>query len=99
MSALELAIWSAAGGAVALVVLICVADFAMVRSRAAAQGAAYNVAALFFILLLSGLPRAVLPDFPAAILHAMQVLIGPLCVFVGDFWVRAWLAARQRDRL
>jgi GGDEF domain-containing protein len=27
------------------------------------------------------------------------VLIGPLCVGLGNYWVRAWLSARHRDRL
>jgi GGDEF domain-containing protein len=100
MSMLELAIWSAASGAIALVVLICLLDVAMIRTLAAAQGAAYNLAALVFVLLLSGVARALVPGLKSsASLHVMQVLIGPLCVCLGNYWIRGWLSARHRDRL
>ena len=98
MSELELAIWSAASGAIALVVLVCAADLLMTRSAAAAQGTAYNMAALAFIFLLSGLPRALAPALQSEALQAAQVLIGPLCVFLSDYWIRGWLGARHRDR-
>ena len=99
MNMLEVAIWSAAAGAIALVVLICVLDWAMLRMTAAAQGAAYNLAALAFVVLLSGLAGALLPGWDRDSLHVAQVLIGPVCVGLGNYWVRAWLSARHRDRL
>ncbi|MBC7603540.1 MAG: diguanylate cyclase [Ramlibacter sp.] len=98
MSELELAIWSAASGAIGLVVLVCVADLVLTRTAAAAQGTAYNFVALCFVVLLSGLPRALLPELNSSALHTAQVLIGPLCTFLGNYWVRGWLSARHRDR-
>ena len=99
MSLLELAIWSAAAGAIALVVLICACEFLLLRTVAAAQGATYNLVTLLFVVLLSGLPQALAPQSKLPWLHTAQVLIGPVCVLLGDYWVRAWLAARHRDRL
>jgi GGDEF domain-containing protein len=98
MGMLELAIWSAAAGAIALVVLICLVDLTLVRSAAAAQGAAYNLAAVAFVLVMSGVPQALFPAFKGTPAHVAQVLMGPLCVCLGNYWIRGWLAARHRDR-
>lgn len=99
MHMMELAIWSAAAGAIALVILFGLLDFAMSRHVAALHGAAYNLACLFFVLLLSGVAHEVLPDVPDRVLSTATVLAGPLCVCLGDLWVRAWFSARHRDRL
>ncbi|MBG9387749.1 7TM diverse intracellular signaling domain-containing protein [Caenimonas aquaedulcis] len=99
MLPLELAIWSAAAGAIALVVVVGLVDFALVRSRSAAKGAGYNLATLVFVLSLSGLPPALLPELRGQALAVLQVLIGPLCGCLGNYWVRGWLGARHRDRL
>lgn len=99
MGMLELAIWSAAAGAIALVVLICLADLVVLRTRAALQGAAYNFAALLFVLVLSGLLQTLMPQVDRSMLHTAKVLVGPVCVGLGDYWVRGWLGARHRDRL
>jgi GGDEF domain-containing protein len=99
MSVLEVAIWSAAAGAIALVVLISLSDWALLRTVATAQGAAYNLATLAFVVLLSGLGGALAPGADAQALHIAQLFVGPLCVGLGNHWVRAWLSARQRDRL
>ncbi len=99
MGMLELAIWSATSGAIAVVVLVCLADLVLLRTRAAGQGAVYNAGTLLFVLLLSGMVQALVPALDAATLHVAKVLIGPLCVCVGNYWVRGWLAARHRDRL
>ncbi|ROZ69426.1 diguanylate cyclase domain-containing protein [Ramlibacter sp. WS9] len=99
MTALDVAIWSAAAGAIALVVMVCLVDWVLVRTKAAAQGAAYNFSALLFVVILSGLLTTLAPQLDAEALRPARVLIGPLCVFLGDYWVHDWLAARQRDRL
>ena len=99
MSVLEVAIWSAAAGAISLVVLICAVDTALIRTTAAAQGTGYNFAALLFVLLLSGVPQALFPALKGPGMHVAQMLIGPLCVCLGNYWVRGWLSARHRDRL
>lgn len=99
MSVAEVAIWSAACGAVAMVLLVCLLDVALLRTRAAVQGTLYNLAALSLVVLLSGLPVRLGLPIDARALHTLQVITGPLCVVVGDLWVRGWLAARHRDRL
>ncbi len=99
MQMLELAIWSAAAGAVGLVILVCLADMVMVRSVASVQSVLYNFVTLLFVLLLSGIARTAMPDEHGEALRLAQVLIGPVCVCLGDLWVRGWLGARHRDRL
>lgn len=94
----EVAIWSAACGAIGMVVLACLVDFAILRTRAPAQGVAYNVAVLAFVASLSGLPARLAPALEADTLRMLQVLAGPLCVLIGNFSVRDLFFARHRDR-
>lgn len=98
MSALELMIWSMAVGTMVAVVLAGLIDFAIVRSPGAAQGVVYHAAAMLFVVLLSGIPRAIFPDLSQQRLQVAQVLIGPFCSALGNYWIRGWLAAHQRDR-
>jgi len=95
----ELVVWSAAAGAIGLVVFLNVADFLFRRHIASLHGAVYNTACLFFVLLLSGLLQSLLPRPYQYEIRIAQVLIGPLCNCLGDLWLRAWLGARYRDRL
>src|SRR5438105_3008680 len=99
MSALELMIWSMAAGVIAAVVVVGLVDLAVVRSAGAAQGVVYHFTALLFVILLSGIPRAIHPQVSVRALHVAQVLIGPLCSSLGNYWIRGWLAAHQRDRI
>ncbi len=99
MSALELMIWSMAAGAMAAVVLAGLADVALSRSLGAVQGTVYHFASLVVVVVLSGLPKAVFPAINADSLHFAQVLAGPLCSALGNYWIRGWLSARQRDRI
>jgi GGDEF domain-containing protein len=99
MQMLELAIWSASAGAIALVVLASVADWAIKRNLAALHATLYNAACLAFVVLLSGLAGALLPRAWSGEIRIAQVLVGPLCACLGDLWLRAWLGARYRDRL
>ena len=98
MSALELMIWSMAVGAIGAVVAVGLTDLVQVRSPGAAQGLVYHLGTLLFVLLLSGVLREVAPALASPALHVAQVLIGPLCSALGNFWVRGWLSAHQRDR-
>jgi len=95
----EIVIWSAASGAVGLVVLVTVGDFLLRRHIASLHGAIYNSACLLFVLLLSGLLQTMLPRPYQQEIRIAQVLIGPVCCCLGDLWLRAWLGARFRDRL
>ena len=95
----EIVIWSGASGAIALVVFLSVGDFFFRRHIAALHGAVYNTACLLFVLCLSGLLQTLLPRPYQYEIRIAQVLVGPLCVCLGDLWLRAWLGARYRDRL
>ncbi|HUR89262.1 MAG TPA: 7TM diverse intracellular signaling domain-containing protein [Ramlibacter sp.] len=95
----ELVIWSAASGAIALVVLINLGDFIFRRHIASLHGVVYNSACLAFVLLLSGLLQTLLPRPYLQEVRMAQVLVGPVCVCLGDLWLRTWLGARYRDRL
>src|SRR4051812_11464545 len=94
----ELVVWSAAAGAIGLVVFLNAADFLFRGHVASLHGAIHNTACLFFVLLLSGLLQTLLPRPYEYEVRIAQVLIGPLCNCLGDWWLRAWLGARYRDR-
>jgi GGDEF domain-containing protein len=99
MHVTELSIWSAAAGAIALVVMFGFVDYAISRRVAALYGAVYNAGSLVFALLMSGLAAALLPRSLGPGLRIAQVLAGPMCVLAGNLWIRVWFGARQRDRL
>jgi GGDEF domain-containing protein len=99
MQPTELALWSAASGAIALVVLVGLFDYLRVRHVAALHGTLYNAAALLFVLLLSGIAGELLPSPWAPQVRLAQIMAGPFCVLLGDIFVRAWFGARHRDRL
>jgi GGDEF domain-containing protein len=95
----ELALWSAASGAIALVVAVGLFDWLMVRHVAALHGTLYNAAALAFVLIESGIAGALLPKEWSGGIRVARILVGPGCVLLGDLFVRAWFGARHRDRL
>lgn len=99
MTALEVMIWSMACGAIGVVVAAGFADWAMSRSTAALQGVAYHLAAFLFVFLLSGLAQAGNPGLAPGPLFAAQVLSGPAVSTMGNWWIRGWLSAHQRDRV
>lgn len=96
MSTTELMIWSMASGAIATVVFAGLADLATSRSRGALQRVVYHGVAWLFVIVMSGLPRELWPDSEPS-LRTMQVVIGPVCSALGNYWMRGWLAAHQRD--
>jgi GGDEF domain-containing protein len=99
MSAQELAIWSMAAGAIAAVALARLADLFVRPSLAQGQGVAYHVTVLLLVLILSGVAGQLSPRLDARELHYAQVLAGPVCVGLSNFWIRGWLQAAQRDRI
>ncbi len=98
MTPIEMMIWSMAVGTVGAVVLSGLANAVTLRRLDALQGAAYHLTAMVFVFLLSGLARAVAPGIEAKYLLIAQVLIGPLCAAIGNYWISDWLHAAQRDR-
>ena len=95
----ELVVWSMALGAIAAVALARVADTAMRPSVAQFQGVAYHITVFLLVLILSGVGGEVWPSLDGLQLHYAQVLAGPVCVGLSNFWIRGWLGAAQRDRI
>jgi GGDEF domain-containing protein len=98
MAAQELAVWCMALGAVAAIGLARLAGAFMRPSMAQAQGVAYHLAVFLLILLLSGAGAEIWPSLDGLKFHYAQVLAGPICVGLSNFWIRGWLNAAQRDR-
>jgi hypothetical protein len=97
MSAHELIIWSLALGAIASRAVMRAAELMARPSQSRLQGVAYHLTVFFFILIESGLASQLAPVNPRLLLPA-QVLAGPVCVALSNFWLRGWLDAAQRDR-
>ena len=98
MTPIELMIWSMAVGTMGAVVMSSLANAVILRSLTAAQGAAYHFTALVFVFLLSGMAKAVVLSIEGNYLLIAQVLIGPMCSAIGNYWVSGWFQAQQRDR-
>jgi GGDEF domain-containing protein len=96
MSAQELIIWSLALGAVASRAVVRAGDLLAGPSQSRLQGVAYHLTVFFFVLIESGLASQLAPVNPRLLLPA-QVLAGPVCVALSNFWLRGWLDATQRD--
>jgi GGDEF domain-containing protein len=99
MSAQELAIWSMALGAIAAVALVRLADLIARPTLSQSQGVAYHATVLLLVLILSGVAGQLWPAVDPKLMQAAQVLAGPVCVGLSNFWIRGWLGAAQRDRL
>jgi GGDEF domain-containing protein len=98
LSSAEMMLWSAAAGAIGLVVLLALADTLYSRTRAASQTLAYLALCWGVVMLLSGLPAAIWPSLKGP-LGVAQILSGPMCAAMGSFGASEWLSAHQRDRL
>lgn len=99
MSAQELTIWSMALGAIAAVALARLAELIVRPSRSQIQGLAYHVTVFLLVMILSGVTTQLWPLLEGRPVQVAQVLAGPLCVGLSNFWIRGWLNAAQRDRV
>ena len=99
MNGHELAIWSMALGAIAAVGLARMADLVARPTLSQLQGVGYHASVFALVLILSGVASQLWPRVDPRVLHAAQVLAGPVCVGVSNYWIRGWLGAAQRDRL
>jgi GGDEF domain-containing protein len=98
MSALTMMVWSMALGAIAAVVFARLGDLLARPSASQIRSIGYHVSVFLLVLVESGVLRqAAAPG--AERLRVLQVLAGPLCVGLSTFWIHAWLAANERDRL
>lgn len=98
LATLHLLVWSAAIGAMGLVVVLAAADAAYSRSRAAMQTLAYLFGFWLVVALLSGFAVAVWPSLTPFSATA-QVLAGPFCAALGSYGCSEWLFAHKRDRV
>ncbi|MES2634548.1 MAG: diguanylate cyclase [Pseudomonadota bacterium] len=99
MTALELMIWSMALGSIASVALARIADLVARPGRGQLQGVAYHLVVLLAATVLSNITAHVGLTTDGRLTQALQVLVGPVCVGISNFWIRSWLKASQRDRI
>jgi GGDEF domain-containing protein len=98
MTAMTLMVWSMALGAIAAVALARIGDLVARPTASKARAVGYHLGVFLLVLILSGVLRqAAIPG--AGWLEVLQVLAGPLCVGLSNYWIQGWLGASQRDRL
>lgn len=96
MGTLNLMVWSMALGAIGAVAVARTGDLLARPSLAQLRAVSYHASVFLLVLVESGVLRqAAHPG--AARLHLLQVLAGPLCVGLSNFWIHGWLAAARRD--
>jgi len=99
MNAQELAVWSMALGAIAVVALARLADLAARPTVSQSQCVGYHATVFMLVLILSGVAAQLWPALDRKLMQAAQVLAGPVCISISSFWIRGWLGAAQRDLL
>src|SRR5262245_20493510 len=98
MGTLSLVVWSLALGAIAAVAFGRALDLAARPVAAQVRVLAYHLSVFLLVLVQSGVLQQL--AHPGRLrLQVLQVLAGPLCVGLSNFWIHGWLAAAQRDRL
>jgi GGDEF domain-containing protein len=90
--------WSLALGAIAAVAFGRALDLAARPGAAQLRALAFHLSVFLLVLVESGVLQQVARPSPER-LRALQVVAGPLCVGLSNFWIHGWLAAAQRDRL
>lgn len=98
MGTLTLVVWSMALGAIAAVALARAGDLLVRPGATQVRSLAYHLVVFLLVLVESGLLQRVAHP-SAERLRVLQVLAGPLCVGLANFWIQGWLAAAERDRL
>jgi GGDEF domain-containing protein len=97
MSTQVLIVWSMALGAIAAMTLARLTDLVVRPSLSQVHGSAYHATVFLLVLILSGVVPQGWPLLDPQWVQAAQVLAGPVCVGLSNFWIRGWLNARQRD--
>jgi GGDEF domain-containing protein len=98
MSAQELMVWSMALGTIMGAAMARLTALIARPSLSQAQGVAFHVTVFLFVFIESGVAAQAAMVNPR-LLHPAQVLAGPVCVGLANFWIRGWLSAAQRDRI
>lgn len=98
MNTLTLVTWSMALGAIVAVAGARLLDWLVRPSTTQLRAVGYHASVFLLVLVESGVLRQA--AHPAAErLHVLQVLAGPVCVGLSNFWIQGWLGAARRDRL
>lgn len=98
MDALTLMVWSMALGAIAAVAVARMGDLVARPTASKVRAISYHLVVFLLVLILSGVLRDA-ADPGAGPLEVLQVLAGPLCVGLSNYWIQGWLGASRRDRL
>ena len=98
MGTLSLVVWSLALGAIGAIGLARAGDLLARPGAAQVRALAYHLSVFLLVLVESGVLRQLARPSPEH-LRVLQVLAGPVCVGLSNFWIQAWLAAAERDRL
>jgi GGDEF domain-containing protein len=98
MSTLTMVVWSMALGAIAAIAFARVGDLLARPGASQLRSLGYHLGVFLLVLVESGVLRQAAHPSPER-LRVLQVLAGPLCVGLSNFWICGWLAAGERDRL
>lgn len=98
MGTQNLVVWSMALGAIAAVAFARAGDLLARPGPAQLRVLAFHLSVFLLVLVESGVLRQLAHPSPER-LRVLQVLAGPLCVGLSNFWIHGWLAASERDRL
>lgn len=98
MSTLALVVWSMSLGSIAAVAFARAGDLLARPGASQVRSLAYHLGVFLLVLVESGLLQRAAHPSPER-LRVLQVLAGPLCVGLANFWIHGWLAAGERDRL
>jgi GGDEF domain-containing protein len=94
----NLVVWSMALGAIAAVAFARAGDLLARPGTAQLRVVAFHLSVFLLVLVESGVLRQLARPSPER-LRVLQVVAGPLCVGLSNFWIHGWLAAGDRDRL
>jgi GGDEF domain-containing protein len=97
MSPVTTMVWSMALGAIAAVAVARVGDLLVRPSLSQLRAVSYHLSVFLLVLVLSGVLRQAAHTGTSR-LEILQVLAGPLCVGLSNFWIHGWLGAAHRDR-
>jgi GGDEF domain-containing protein len=97
MGTASLTMWSMVLGAIAAVALARAGDLLARPGGASLRALAHHLGVFLLVLVESGVLSA-LGHASSEHLRVVQVLAGPVCVGLANFWIHGWLAAAERDR-
>ena len=97
MEMLELAVWSAMAGAVAVLCLVLLADCLLQRTLASVRGLSYVSMMGGAAIVMSGLPGQLWPALGSAVWLPLQATVGPLSGALALVYLGTWLEAGRSE--